>query len=275
MPCTSCQQVFRAHRPDIPVLSLWTVLDRHGLPEGTRPAPAGAVLSIHDPCTSRQAPEIQDGVRRVLARLGYRIEELPHSGRTTECCSYGGLVWLANREVAELTVRRRIAQSPRDYLTYCVMCRDLFAARGKRTLHLLDLLSGQDVEARATRPSPGYSQRHENRARLKRDLLATVWGEHMDDASGWQLLRLRISDEVASALEDRLILHEDLQRVIEHAERTGERLLDRRTGRRLARHRPREVTYWVEYDVQPGPEYVVHRAYSHRLQVIEGAPGEH
>jgi hypothetical protein len=152
------------------------------------------------------------------------------------------------------------------------MCRDLFAARGKRTLHLLDLLHGRDIGARATRPAPGYTQRHENRARVKRTMSRTVWGEHMDEASGAEPIRLRIAPDVGATLEDRLILVEDLQRVLEHAERTGERLLDPRTGHLLAHHRPRAVTYWVEYS-RDGEEYVVHRAYSHRVHVVE-RPGE-
>jgi glutamate synthase (NADPH/NADH) small chain len=267
LPCTSCHRVFAANRPDIPLLSLWSVLAEQGLPATAVPAPPGATLAIHDPCTSRHSPAVQEDVRTVLSRLGYRVEELAHSRDRTECCSYGGLVWLANREVAEKSVQRRIAQSPHDYLTYCVMCRDLFAARGKRTLHLLDLLHGQDVDTRAARPDPGYTQRHENRARLKQSLLHTLWGESMADDTDIEPIHLRIDPRVRAMMEDRLILDEDVRRVITHVRRTGERLRDPRTGHWLAHHRPRSVTYWVEY-TEDGDEYVVHRAYSHRVQVL-------
>lgn len=269
LPCTSCHQVFATNRPDVPLLSLWSVLAQHGLPAAAVPAAPGATLAIHDPCTSRHDRDVQDHVRTVLDRLGYRVEELAHSREHTECCSYGGLMWLANREVAEKSVRARIGQSPRDYLTYCVMCRDLFAARGKRSLHLLDLLYGQDVETRALRPDPGYTQRHENRARLKQNLLHTVWGEPMEGTADAEPIRLRIDPQVRAAMEDRLILDEDLLRVIRHVRRTGERLRDPVTGHWLTRHRPRSVTYWVEY-TEDGDEYVIHRAYSHRVQVLEG-----
>lgn len=270
LACTSCQQVFATHRPDIPLLSLWTVFDRHGLPaDASGPLDRPEPLAVHDPCTARHETQLQDSVRAVARRLGVRVEELPLNRDRTECCSYGGLMWLANRQVAQAVVQRRIDQSPHDYLTYCVMCRDLFAARGKPSLHLLDLVYGVEP----ARSAPGYTQRHENRARLKRTLLATVWGEDMDGPSGAQLIRLRISDEVQATLEDRLILVEDVQRVIEHAERTGTKLLDPRTGHWLAHHRPRAVTYWVEYTAD-GEEYVVHRAYSHRLQVLEPADPE-
>ena len=32
----------------------------------------------------------------------------------------------------------------KDYVTYCAMCRDRFAAQGKRTLYLLDLVFGMN-----------------------------------------------------------------------------------------------------------------------------------
>ncbi|MEJ2578976.1 MAG: (Fe-S)-binding protein, partial [Kineosporiaceae bacterium] len=272
LACTSCAAQFAEHRPDVPVTSLWSVLDAYGPPPGTPPAPPGQVLTIHDPCTARQDTAVQDAVRRVLDTLGYRVAELPHSRRRTECCSYGGLQWLANREVAELAVQRRIAQSPHDYLTYCVMCRDLFADRGKPSLHLLDLLGGDDLAARAARPGPGYTQRHENRARLKRDLLRDLWGEQMDDPGDGPAIRLRVDAQVRERLEDRLILDADLAQVIAQAESTGAVLRDPRTGHLLAHHRPHAVTYWVEY-TRDGDVYAVHRAYSHRMQVIEGDPG--
>jgi glutamate synthase (NADPH/NADH) small chain len=56
--------------------------------------------------------------------------------------------------------------------------------------------------------------------------------------------------------------------VIEFAERTGSKLLNRQTGHWLAHHRPNAVTYWVEYTLQ-GDAFVVHNAYSHRMQVVE------
>jgi hypothetical protein len=207
-------------------------------------------------------------VRNILHRLGYQTRELPLSRERTECCSYGGLMWLANRELAQAVVERRIAESHLDYVTYCAVCRDFFAARGKRTLHLLDLIYGQDPDGRATRPSPGYSERHENRARLKRKLLKEVWREDMDGPSTFEAIQLVIADDVRARLEQRLILVEDIQRVIEFAERTDSKLLNRQTGHWLAHHRPNAVTYWVEYTLE-GDAFVVHNAYSHRMQVVE------
>ena len=268
LACSSCYQVFKTHLPDVRVISLWNLFDEYGLPQSTIQNPHSKILSVHDPCTTRYESHIQDSVRNILRRVGYQIEELPLSRERTECCSYGGLMWLANRELAQAVVERRIAESRLDYLTYCAVCRDFFAARGKRTLHLLDLIYGQDLDGRATRTSPGYSERHENRAKLKRKLLKEVWGEDMEGPSTFETIQLVIADDVRARLEQRLILVEDIQRVIEFAERTSSKLLNRQTGHWLAHHRPNAVTYWVEY-TQQGDAFVIHNAYSHRMQVVE------
>ncbi|RPH24200.1 MAG: (Fe-S)-binding protein, partial [Bacteroidales bacterium] len=270
LACSSCYQVFKANLPDVKIVSLWELYDRLGIPD--RALAAGgetkSAVSVHDPCATRYAGHIQDSARNILRRLGYQIEELPLSREKTECCSYGGLMWLANRELAQAVVRRRISASQADYVTYCAVCRDFFAAQGKRTLHLLDLIYGQDLNHLAERKSPGYSQRHENRARLKRKLLKELWGEDMDGQAAYAAIRLIIADDVQERLEQRLILVEDIQQVIELAERTGSKLLNRQTGHWLAHHRPNAVTYWVEYTLH-GDAFVVHNAYSHRMQVAE------
>jgi len=71
---------------------------------------------------------------------------------------------------------------------------------------------------------------------------------------------------VRAKMESRLILVEDLQKVIEHAETSGECFLNQETGHLLAFFKPNLITYWVEYTRQ-GETYLVHDAYSHRMQV--------
>jgi Fe-S oxidoreductase len=39
---------------------------------------------------------LQDAARGLLAKLGYRVEELPYSRETTKCCGYGGLMYETN-----------------------------------------------------------------------------------------------------------------------------------------------------------------------------------
>jgi len=267
--CSSCYRVFKTHLPGVEVVSLWRLFVERGLPETAGRLPAG-VVSIHDACATRYEPVLHHSVRGILQRLGWHIEELALSRAQTECCGYGGLMWLANPALARDVVRRRIAESPNDYLAYCVMCRDLFAAQGKRTWHILDLIWGGDA-ARPDLKGPGYSQRHENRTRLKRRLLQEVWGEEMESHERPSAIRVTMSADVLELLETRLILMEDVQQVIDHAERTGRKLLSQDNHHWLAHYRPGEVTYWVEY-TREGDQYVVHRAYSHRMKLEEVNP---
>ena len=81
-------------------------------------------------------------------------------------------------------------------------------------------------------------------------------------------LNLIKDDAVVSLLEDRHILDEDIQQVIQHAEENGEKLYQPDGDRYLAKRRLSEATFYVEYSLS-NEGYVVHTAYSHR-SVIEG-----
>jgi Fe-S oxidoreductase len=267
--CSTCYSLFKKYLPGMGIISLWEMLESTGLPPGVTGKPHPRALSVHDPCTSRHERAIQESVRRLLAQMGCSIEELPLGGVLTECCGYGGLMLNANPGLAREVAKRRIQESPRDYVAYCAMCRDSLAATGKRVLHVLDLIWGTPDMDPASRKNPGYSSRQEDRARLKRKLLQEIWGERTVDMEGYVKITLYISQEVRDRMEERHILKEDLQQVIEYAEKTGQMLLNPQTGRFLARYRPTTVTYWVEYSPS-GDGYTVHRAYSHRMEIVEG-----
>jgi Fe-S oxidoreductase len=264
LACSSCYQVFKTNLPEVEIVSLWEVLDEYGLPPETVKGD-GRTVAIHDPCTARHERGVQDSARNIVQQLGYQIEELKFNREKTVCCSYGGHMWVVNPEVGRKVVDRRIGESPRDYVSYCAMCRDFFAGRGKASFHLLDLIYGGPTPE-AAGPGPNYSERHENRARLKEKLLKELWEETMDGQQPFESIKLVISSEVQERLDTRFILIEDIQRVIEYAERSGARLLNRKTGRYLAYHKPTSVTYWVEYAPQ-AEEFVIYNAYSHRMDI--------
>jgi glutamate synthase (NADPH/NADH) small chain len=270
LACSSCCQMFQKHYPGVEIVSFWTVFDQLGLQKPAARQKFPAPLAIHDPCATRYESEIQDSVRSILHKLGCEVQELALSREKTECCSYGGLMWLANKPLAEMTVQRRINESPQDYITYCAMCRDFFARRGKRTLHLFDFIFGVPEEDLALAPAVGFSQRHENRARLKEKLLKDLWSEAMPEQDAFESIRLILPEAVQKMVEERLILVEDMQKVIEYAERTGKRMLNTATGHYLAYYKPTSVTYWVEYIPQEGA-FLVHKAYSHRMEIGMGA----
>jgi Fe-S oxidoreductase len=267
LACSSCYRVFQANLPEIPIVSLWEMFDTMGIP-AARPGGLPARLTLHDPCATRHERGIQDSARNILARLGVQIDELLLSRERTECCGYGGLVWLANPELARDVVRRRTQEDPGEYVTYCAMCRDFFARSGKPTRHILDLIYG-GAEAPATGRRLGYSERHENRARLKRDLLKAYGRSGGSRLDADQAIRLLVAPEVREVLEQRMILDDDLREVIAHAERTKEKFVSP-SGRCLACHRPASVTYWVEYQPE-GDGFRVMNAYSHRMEIARSA----
>jgi NADPH-dependent glutamate synthase beta subunit-like oxidoreductase len=267
--CSTCFHVFAEHLPQVPATSLWQLLDRTGLPLQARKA-AGPTLAIHDPCTTRPYPDIQKAVRRIVTRLGASVEELTLSRDRTECCGFGGLMQNANPELAREVVARRARMSPTDYLAYCAMCRDSLAASGKRTLHLLDLVFPDPATGDpAQRTRPGWSERQDNRARLRSRLLATLWGEKAHPMQAHEDIALIVAPEIAQLLEKRRILVEDVRRVIHEAEKNGCVVVHPGTARFKACHRPYRTTIWVEYT--PTPEgYVVHSAYTHRMEIVGG-----
>lgn len=80
------------------------------------------------------------------------------------------------------------------------------------------------------------------------------------------MLKLLISNEVKEELENRLIRVENIRKVIDRAEKTGDRLINRKTGHFLACNREINVTFWVEYVLQEDG-YLIYNAYSHRMEI--------
>lgn len=267
--CSTCFRMFTEHLPEVPTISLWQLLEEIELPAPSAAA-SGLTLAVHDPCTTRPYPAVQDAARRLLKRLGISVEELALGRDKTECCGFGGLMQNANPDLSREVAARRARSSPLDYLTYCAMCRDSLAAVGKRALHLLDLCfpAPEDGEP-AVRPRPGWSERQENRARLKDSLAVELWGEGRQAMPAYGRIRLIIAPEVARLIDRRRILDEDIRRVIYAAEESGNVAVHPPTGRIKACHRPYRTTIWVEYSLTP-EGYVVHTAYSHRMEVTGG-----
>lgn len=266
LACSTCYQMFKKHLPDMEIISLWEVYNQYGLPP-VNAAKRPALVAVHDACTTRHEEKIHELVRQIIRQVGCEIEELPTSRNETECCGYGGLMQFANRELADDSIKRRINESSADYVAYCAICRDNFAAKGKKTFHLLDLIYGEGDPAAPAKRGPGYSQRRENRVRLKNKLLDQIWGEKMaDEKNSFQTVKLIIPEAVQELMENRLILVEDIQKVIEYAETTGNKMFIRDTGHFLAYLRPISVTYWVEYLPQDDG-FMICNTYSHRMEI--------
>jgi hypothetical protein len=216
-------------------------------------------VAVHDPCSLLHDEPVRRAVRRALTHAGVAHEEF----QFTECCGYGGLMGQADPAMAREVAARRAGQAHLDVAASCSMCRDRLAAEGKRAWHVLDFLfpaPGTDPAAKG----PGFSERHENRARLKDRLLRDVWGEKAPDQP--EGLPLAYAPGVAESMEERRILREDVLAVVAQAERTGRWFVEEESGRMLAGFAPRRVTYWVEYR-REGEGFMVTRAWSHRMEL--------
>ena len=211
--------------------------------------------------------EIHKNVRKIASDLGYEIKELRYSKDDTKCCGYGGLVYYANREQAQKFVEDRIHESKEDMLVYCAMCKDLFADKGKRVFHILDLLFSEDPEAAALKKMPNLSERNANRAALKKKLLAELWGEVPEqDLTKNNELNLVIPPEIWKIMEERYILLDDIEKVIAHAKLSGDRFFNPEDSSYLTDLRIRNVTYWVRYAEKEDGIHILN-AYSHRMEV--------
>lgn len=274
--CSTCHSIFRERFPE--VVSLWELMADLELPV-REASVSGGKVAVQDACTTRHESVIHDSVRHILGKLGYEVEELPYAKELTKCCGFGGLTSFANPGLGKKIVEDRISESTTDYVAYCAMCRDNFASKGKRTFHLLDLIFGTDLDKAAIRPSVGLSYRHENRAKLKRKVLHSLWKEAPQEQEGvYRTINLLLNERVLEVMEERRILIEDIQQVIELAERTGRKFINPDNGHSLAHFRPFKVTYWVEYQAQEQAQkqeqeqeqgFVVLNVYSHRMEIVE------
>jgi glutamate synthase (NADPH/NADH) small chain len=263
--CPTCYQTLKERLPQIRITTLWQIL-------ADTPGPIDAKvitgkLAIHDPCSARYETDIQNSVRKIVTGLGCDGEELVLSREKTECCGFGGLMSTANPPLARDVAKTRGLRSETDYVTYCAMCRNALAASGKRVLHVLDLIFPADTDP-CLRKASGYSDRNENRYRLKETALKTIWGDKGRAMEAYETIELHIADDTFAHMEERRILRSDVQKVIDHAEKTGKKLFNPATGRSCASFRPGHVTYWVEYSPE-GNGFTVHSAYCHRMEIVE------
>lgn len=266
LACSSCCGVFEKYLPEIPFVSLWEVFDKYGLPQTAKNG-LGMALNVHDACSTRHNPRIQESLRNIAAKLGYEIHELKYTKEKTKCCGYGGLVYYADKEQAKDFVRDRMRESDDDLLVYCAMCKDLFVEGGKSTYHILDLIFGEDLGALSHKKMPNLSERHANRAQLKKRMLKDFWNEEPEH----ELVRgaaLTVTDEAWHKMEERYILLEEVEKVIEHAQQSGERFYNPEDGSFLASLRIGSVTYWVRYAEDDGALRVL-SAYSHRMDIVK------
>lgn len=267
LACSSCMSIFEKYMPMIQTISLWEIFDKYGLPESDIKQ-GRRVLTIHDACATRYHGEIQESIRNIAKTLGYKIEEPEYTKEKAKCCGYGGLVSYANKEQAKKFVLDRLEESREDLLVYCAMCKDSLMRGNKRVYHILDIIFGNEINDKLPQKVLTLSDRHNNRRKLKADLLKEIWGEDQEMDTDVYDFTCNIPDEVMAIMEERFILINDVKKVIDHSRKNNERFFQPDTGNYLARLRLDNVTYWVRYE-EKGDEIFVKSVYSHRMEVLE------
>ena len=257
--CPSCKKELSGHA-GIRITGIWDVLLERGLPAGghglERPA------ALHDSCGARGDAQTQHAIREIAARLGCVIEESPYSGDRSPCCGYGGLTAYANPEVAQEMTEKCLERSDAPYITYCMACRDRFARQGRESRHILELVYGTDAGV-----PPDISEKRWNRLTLKKELLHEIWGEEaMEKKLDY---RLEFTPEARQMMDERMILVEDVIAVLDEARRSGEVIFDSESGLLIARRRVGNATFWVKFARPEDACYLVHRAWSHRMNVVK------
>ncbi len=276
MACMSCQKHINEYLPEIETISLYEFMEKHGfqkaeVPGGKCPAAdehREKLFSVFDPCSARNRDDVQSAIRTLAAACGVNTEELPEGDRHG-CCGFGGMGSIAAPDFARFVAEKRSELSDNPYIVYCSNCRDIFCDRGKKAIHILDILF--DIDADNTRPQPDLTQRRINRAVLKERLLDEIWKEEWEMGSYESHYNLIISDEIREKINKQKVLEEDICEVISNAEATGRRTFSPETGHYKAYKEIGYITCWVEYspaDRDTGKEaYEIHNVYTHRMRI--------
>ena len=255
--CPTCKKELSSHE-GLEIQGIWEVLEDIGLPEKAKRT--DKPVAIHDACGARGDHETQDSIRRIAESLGCQVSETEYEGDKSPCCGYGGLTQFTNREVAKKMTDKCLERSNLPYLSYCMACRDRFAREGRESMHLLELVYGTSADH-----CPDISAKRFNRLSLKNELLKEIWNEEVEAVDlGFTI---EYTPEAEAMMDDRMILKTDVIRVLQSLRQTGEAILDADTGLCVTRARLGNVTFWVKFtETETG--YLVHRAYSHRMNVV-------
>ena len=256
--CPTCKKELSG-RGGARVTGIWDVLCQIGLPEGAKTL--DRPMALHDACGARGDEGTQRAIRQLAEQLGCTLAESDYTGDRSPCCGYGGLTAYANREVAAEMTELCLERSAEPYLSYCMACRDRFARQGRESRHILELVYGTDAGA-----PPDISEKRWNRLTLKHELLRELWREEpLEMKLDYEL---NYTEEARRMMDDRMILTSDVIAVMDGVRETGECIRDGETGLLIARKRVGNATFWVKFTREGPDAYTVHRAYSHRMNIV-------
>jgi NADPH-dependent glutamate synthase beta subunit-like oxidoreductase len=167
--CPSCVVTLRSESRGPKITSVWEALA--GSWDPPRHA-EGARLAVHDPCRARHDSGLQDAVRTLVHAAGAEIDEVAFGRERTRCCGFGGAIYPMDPALSRRFADRRVAETPRPYVTPCAGCQTALASRGKESVHLWDLLLSPDwrtlAQARPRAGLAGYTNRMRAKLAFKR-----------------------------------------------------------------------------------------------------------
>ncbi len=219
---------------------------------------------LFDPCSADE--DTAAAVRELLLETGVQFTEPPDENRGG-CCGYGGGIGIASADLAKKISKKRISQSGLPFLTYCANCRDIFAADGKESLHLLDVLCGT---GRRPLERPTVSGRRANRERLKAQLVQKYGGGlPSSTVAKEEKIALSIPPDILARMDSERILEEDVRYTIACCEDSKSVILRESDGMKIGHWKLGSLTYWVLYK-ETGGCFTLLGVYSHRLVIEDG-----
>jgi hypothetical protein len=270
--CPTCVQMLRTALPDAQTISLYS------LPLAiNRSAGFSAPVSVFDPCAGRHDMVSQDAIRQMLVDAGFRLEPLPKERDEATCCGWGGQYSIANPKLSRQVSLDAATMLPNTYITWCVNCRDTFAAHGKPAWHILDLILGLSDNP-ALREPPTISERRRNREKLQALVLERFFGkQHTGSAasaaasncqSATQNQALLLIDApLARKLSDEWILEEDVWQTLLECEQSQVKFYDASRDCYIGHKRLKATTLWIEYH-REGANFRLSSAYQHRMNIV-------
>ena len=134
--CPSCYRIWSDYGGSIAVRSVYEQLAAGQPP---RQASGEQLLTVHDPCPTRNDTSVHAAVRALLSAMGFTFREMKHHGRKTVCCGEGGAACHVVPAMAgNWTALRAREAEGRRIITYCAGCTG-FLGRLTPAAHLLDL----------------------------------------------------------------------------------------------------------------------------------------
>jgi len=265
--CATCERTFREYLPEIPLVSLYTLMEE----AKTQPREAGYPSAVvFDPCAAYEDSELRQSVRSLAERAGTALRTPENPSR---CCGYGGHIQAPNPELYEKLTEAAARGGEAPYIVYCINCREVFLTRGKACRHILETWFGHEDT-----PVPGILEKRRNALKLKEELMKEGWDMTFTPSrQPWDDLRLDIAPELRAKMEKTLVSEADLQEAIWNAETGGDKLVSEE-GVSLASLVKAVITYWVQYRPAEGDgnRFEVTAVYSHRMkwrgaEISEGA----